>query len=326
MGENTNVSGVSNATTNSANATRSTQAPATATGKGEGAIPKDGAAVPGNTGSEANGKDAQAPLPETKKFKVKINGAEQELDESEIVRLAQLGKSAYKKFEEAAAERKKVESFKNGLKSNFVDTLKKMAPELGLDPSQVRQMVEDYLVDQIKLEQMTPDQRKNYNIEQELKSLKEKEHYRNQEEEARQAMTLQERYSKEYDIKFTEALKGMNIPKTPFTVSRMATYMTQAIENGYDLDPLDAAKLVHEDYKNDIKSTFEGMSGEQILALIGDQSAQKIRQYDVSKIQNRYVKSNQNTQTNQTKEPSKDKSWADWHARLDKIEKGDIAL
>lgn len=263
---------------------------------------------------------------EIKKLKLKINGQEQEFDESEIVKKVQMGESAYKKFEEAAAERKKVEAFKKGLKSNFVDTINKMGPELGMKPAEIRQMVEDYLVDQIKQESMTPQDRQRYEMEQELKALKEKEALTQQQEEAKQLMQLQEKYAEEYDRNFTESLKKMNIPKTPFTVARMATYMSQALENGYDLDPMDAAKLVHEDYKNDIKSTFADMDGEQILALIGESNAKKIRSHDVSKLQNRYVKATHNDAQPQTSMPKKEKNWSSWQERLDKLEKGEIEL
>ena len=263
-----------------------------------------------------------------KTFRVKVDGKEIDVTEAEIIRLAQLGKSAYGKFEEAAKERKKVEEFKSALKKDFVGALSKHGKEMGLEAPQIRQMVEDYLVDQIKKESMTPDQKSKYEMEQELKSYKEKEHLTKQQAEAQEMAQLQEQYAAQYDRSFSDALQKTNIPKTPFTVARMATYMSQALEAGYDLDPMDAAKLVHEDYQSDIKVTFKDMTGEQIINLIGADNAKKIRQHDVSKLQNRYVKpKGGETEEVVVNKGKKDhKSWEDFTSRLDRIQSGEVEV
>lgn len=274
-----------------------------------------------NTGKFVKKDDpTKAAIPEKKKLKLKINGQEQELDETDVIRKLQMGESAYKKFEEAAKERKKIESFKSGLKTNFVKTVNEMGPEIGLKPTEIRQMVEDYLVEQIKVEQMNPEQRRIHEMEQEYKTLKEKETFYKQQEETKELMALQQKYAEEYDKSFSEALKQMNIPKTPFSIARMANYMSQALDNGYDLDPKDAAKLVNEDYRNDIRTTFKEMTGEQIIQMIGEENAKKIRSYDVSKIQNKYVKQNAPQQVQQ-KQKDKAPSWNEWQARLDAMER-----
>jgi len=94
-------------------------------------------------------------------IKMKVDGQEMELPESEIIALAQQGKSANKRFQEAAAAKREAEQVVNFLKSNPKEAFKK----LGID---VRKFSEDTLLEFIQQEQMSPEQRKAHENEQEL--------------------------------------------------------------------------------------------------------------------------------------------------------------
>lgn len=82
------------------------------------------------------------------KFKIEVDGAEEELTAEEVVKFAQLGKASTKRFQEASELRKSAESdrqfaedMKKVFESNDVEALTRAAPRLGLSKQQVDDIV-----------------------------------------------------------------------------------------------------------------------------------------------------------------------------------------
>lgn len=63
--------------------------------------------------------------------------------------------------------------------------------------------------------------------------------------------TPYQRTARELDIKFTEALKSADVPKTKETVKRMSKYLLEALEAGKILEPADVVESVKADYENE---------------------------------------------------------------------------
>ena len=79
------------------------------------------------------------------------------------------------------------------------------------------------------------------------------------------------------------ALQSSNLPKNPFTVRRMAELMQKNLQHGLDLEPQHLAQLVREDYQKELVSLIGSSEADQIIAMFGDDLANKIRKHDLAK-------------------------------------------
>ena len=238
----------------------------------------------GTSEAKANASAEQAAKAEAeRKWKLKVNGQERELTEAELIRRASLGYGAEEKLQKAQQERQMAEQFFQALKSDPLAVL--THPDLGLN---FREMAEQYLSKEIQMEMMSPEQRE---LEQ-LRSFK-----REQEEAVRRAQeqemtvaqqrTFQEqmqRTAKEYDTKITEVLKATDLPKTAYTVKRVAELMKGALQKGYDLDVETAVDMVREGYNTDFKSLFGNLKGESLVKFMGEDVIKELRQYDLARL------------------------------------------
>jgi hypothetical protein len=229
--------------------------------------------------TEGQPQQAQPTKAEIRKMKLKIDGQETEMGEDEVIRYAQQGKAANQRFQEAAKMRKEAEDMVNLIKRDPRAVLED--PRIGIN---FRELAEQYLSEQLKLEMMTPEQKKYHEAEQKLRGYQDAEKAQKAQVEAKQSQQLQEHYANEYSNTITEALKTQGVPKSPSTVKRMAALMSKSIDNGLDLQPSQIAKLVQEEYLAEIKELFGSSDEDTLLALLGDDTANKIRKADLKRL------------------------------------------
>jgi hypothetical protein len=231
--------------------------------------------------------DDSAPLTAAEKrelLELDIDGEVIEYDYSDRERLKrdlQRRFGAEKRMAEAAKIREQAESFVESLKANPVAALS----QLGID---VRGMSEGYLKQQIEQEMLKEQDPARWQLEQERQKLEQEraevEKYK-QAEQQRQFEAAKKHAAQTLEKKFMEALNLGGLPKTPFTVKRMAEYQKQARANGYDLDTAELAELVRNDFTKDIRETLGNADGAQLLKLLGDELATKLREADVARFQ-----------------------------------------
>lgn len=212
-------------------------------------------------------------------FKVKIDGQEKEVPEDELLRDYQTREAANKRFQEAAEMKKQAEGFFKRLKDNPLEVLKD--PAIGHD---VRKLAEEYLVAQLQEEMMDPKDRELRDLKK-FKEAKEAEEQERQraEEEAKNA-EIQAKYAEEYSAGIIEALETGSLPKTPFTVRKMAYYMAEGLKRGHNLTPKDVVPLVREDYIEDQKHFFSALDGQSMLDFLGKENADKLRKHELAKL------------------------------------------
>jgi len=220
---------------------------------------------------------AQAAL---KKWKVKYDGQEVEVDEDELVKGYAHNKAAEKRMREAAELRKQAEE--------FIDIVKKDPRKLLTHPSvgvDVKQFAEQILAEYMEEQMLSPEEKE---VREMKRKLAEYENERKAQEEARQQAQLQEaqqQYMAEYEKQFTEVLSTSGLPKTEYTVARLAYYMSQAIEHGYNnVQAKDVVTLVKEDYMRDIQSLFGAANEDVLLQMLGDQNTEKAVKAHMNKI------------------------------------------
>ena len=101
--------------------------------------------------------------------------------------------------------------------------------------------------------------------------------------------------------------------------------MMMNLQNGVELPMSSTVDLVREDYEQDLKEVFGGASAEQILKLVGEDTAAKIRKHDLAKLKSAPSSNSQVVEQNKTvygkKEEEKTLSPDDFRAHLDKLKK-----
>lgn len=255
-----------------------------------------------------------------KKYKVKIDGEELEVDEAELLAGYQTRKAADKKFQEAAMTRKQAEEFISLLKTDPVKVLSH--PGLGVD---FRQLAEQYLVQQLEEEMLDPRDRelKKYKaMVEEQETLKKQELERQQAEQAEQ---LRQRYTEDYTNQIVTALQTSGLPKTERTVKAMAQYMHLGLQHGVDLKAAEVVELVKQDYINAQKELFGALDGDTLLSILGEDVANKIRKSDVKRLKSpEKVLQRPAAQPPATHPPkTKGISKEEWRERLERLKRGE---
>ncbi len=225
---------------------------------------------------------------EIRKHKLKVNGKEMEFDEPEVIRRAQLAESAQQKFQEASAMKKQAEQFFEALMNNPQEVLRH--PEIA-KKLKLREFAEEFLSAELQNELMDPIERELKELrefkqkqEEEITNRSKKEQETAQQTRAREA---QNKAAKEFDTNITEALAQTNLPKTAYTVKRVAEILLGARKNGYAMDINTAVDMVKEGYQTDLGAMVGGLEPEQLLKMFGDDIVKKLRKHDLAQLKSK---------------------------------------
>jgi hypothetical protein len=256
---------------------------------------------------------------ELRKFKLKVDGREEELDEEAVIRYASKGKAADKRFEEAAQMRREAEQFVSMLKKDPIKVLSD--PKIGHD---FRMLAEEYLAKQLEQELMSPEQRKAREMETKLREYEERERVESEQKRQSEMQQLEARAAEDYSKKITSALEMGGVPKTARTVKRMAELMHKNLAHGFDLEPAHLAEMVREDYLNEIKELFGASDGDTLLKLLGDDNSKKIRQADLNRLktQKPVYSSGQSKPALAPSQTNRKMGTLEWREEIAKIKKG----
>lgn len=215
-----------------------------------------------------------------RKFKVKIDGAEQEVDEAELLRGYQTTTAAQKKFNEAAMMRKQAEELLNLAKTNPRKMLEH--PAIGAN---MQQLIEEYIAEKLEEDSLSAEERELRDVKRRLQAYEEER----QAAEERAKQEQLEKYTQVYEQQLSEgivsALETSGLPKTEATVRNMAQYMMTAYENGLNVSPADVVEFVKKDYINQITALFGAANEDTLLALLGDQVTNKVVKGHMKKAQ-----------------------------------------
>lgn len=235
--------------------------------------------------NEANGSsDAAAVTPEMKrKFKLKVDGEEVEEeidfnDEAGMVQRLQLAKAAKKRMTEAVSARKQAMDIVKAFEKDPESMLERLGDK-------GREIAEKYLMKHIQETMLTPEEKKQREIEKKLKEYEEKEERENKLRET----TAQERKEYEYAQAFqntiVSALEKSGLPKSPELVKRMASIMQKNLDFGLELTPDDLVEEVKSELTQMFQAITKDSDGEKLLNILGKDAANKIRKYDLKSLQ-----------------------------------------
>lgn len=252
------------------------------------AAPATTAQAPGKAPAEAKAPSETAVATEIRRMKLKVDGHELDLPEDEVIKLAQMGKSASKRYEEAAALRRESAAEKQQAEQFFgmLRDPQKLAklladPRVGID---VKKWAEQYVWDQIQEERLSPAEKKARDNERKLAEIEDRDKNAKAEADKQQDAALISHYEGDYEKKITEALGMGGVPKTPMTVRRMAHYMRIAFKNDLDITPRDLVDRVRQDFLAEQRELFGAVDGDALIGLLGEDTAKRLRNADLKRL------------------------------------------
>jgi hypothetical protein len=219
---------------------------------------------------------------EAKKYKVKINDAEQEVDEAELLRGYQLSKASQAKMQEAAQIKQQATEAIKLMKTNP----KLAATHLGID---ILKLAKEIMNEDIQEKLLTPEQKKIRDDQKRLKEYEARDKAQKEAADAAEATKLEQHYANDYSNKIITALETIGLPHVgpagAFVVKRMTSYMLAAMKNGVELDPKDVAPMVKQDYIEEQKALLGGMDDENLISFLGDEFTGRISKAQLKKLQ-----------------------------------------
>lgn len=241
-------------------------------------------------------------------LKIKVDGKEMELPETEVLELASAGRASNQRFQEAAKMKREAEQVLQFAKANPKEFFQKT----GMN---AREWAEKYLLEELQNEAMSPEQKKAKENEDELRKYRDKEKtdadQKHQEEIKQKIGSERERLDK----LFTTALFESGLPRTPFTVRRMAELQLINIKNKYELNPSQLAKLVKEDYVTEQKALLGSLDGDQLIEFLGPDNAKKFSKAQIAKLKARGQAQGQSFQKKTTTEANTGLTWRELQKR-----------
>lgn len=225
--------------------------------------------------------------PQPKRYKLKVDGREEEVEEEEIIRRAQRASAADKRFQEAAEIQKKYQATVEKLKANPWELFQ----ALNMDPHAA---AEQLLIEKLKLETMTPAERRAYDIEQENQNLKSRlEMTEKEREEEKKA--VEEQYFNELkseavttiDQGIVKAIQEAGLKKpTPSLIRRVAQQMLayHDTNGGKLLEPKTALKKVLDDLQSEWTEALDSLPEAEYETRLPKGFIENLRRHLISKV------------------------------------------
>lgn len=235
-------------------------------------------------------KQEPPPVVEKRKYKVKVNGEEIEVDEDELTRGYQIRKASDKAFQEAAEMRKKADAFFNALKDD--NKLGEILQALGKDP---RAMAENYLAQVLEYEMLSPEQKRIKELELQNQRLTQTERERQIKIQQAQEERAMSSKADALQKSIVETLpKYADLPQDSDTVRVVISQMRKAILAQQHLPEELRMEVTPESVMDSVRETLGGtyqrkvssMTPEQLEKYIGKQKLDEYRVWQLGQLKN----------------------------------------
>lgn len=236
-------------------------------------------------------KPGEGPSPVTpekspEKHAVTVNGKTRYYTTEELKQRASLADGSYERLEEASKILKQVQSRDTRFKETPEEVFDYLTKELGHDAERVRSAMEKYYKAKfIDPEEMTPEQKRIAELEEENRKFKSE---REKEESERRTKAEQEEFNKELELtqkELIEAMEKAGLARDKFNLSRVAFHYRNLASKGIEPTPERVAIKVNEEFDRVLTSRVDRCkSPDELVALLGDKVVEMIRQYDIQKL------------------------------------------
>lgn len=299
----------------------------TSTKPAAGAPPVTGnpgkAPVPPNPGKPGEGADPlkSAADAATRRYKLQVEGKEEEVDEKELIARAQKATGAEKRFEEAARVRRMMETLVAKLKDpdRWHEVLSH--PMIGHNP---QKLAEELVWRQLQEEKLSPEQKQVREAQEILKRDEQRKKMEEQTKAQQRMAELQKEAEGKLSTSIKEALETSGLPKSAWTVRMMAYFMHKGWKQyNVRLNPTDVVPMVKKQYQAMIGDFLGGYEGD-IFEVLGEPVVEKIRNGLPGRLRNPEVPVPAGEQPPSSgRGPAKPAvSMDEWRARNERIKQG----
>lgn len=221
-----------------------------------------------------------------KAYKLKVGGKDVEVDESELLKRAQMGYSADQKWQEAAQMRKQMDAFINLLQTDPAKALAQMGHD-------VDKLAEDRIKARIEEMQKSPEQLEREKAQRELQELKAEREKEKADAQEREKQRVQEQFAIEIENDISAALDNneYGFPKTPYVVKRIADTMIMFLSEGIrtnneklkKVTAKDVLPLVKDELQAEQREMYALSPDEVFEQLVGKERLNKYRRNKIKK-------------------------------------------
>lgn len=218
---------------------------------------------------------------EKRKYKLKVDGAEQELElgDDEISVRLQKALAADKRMNEAADTRKAFAAFTEAFKSDPFSAAK----EFGLD---LDTLAEQRIVQRFQEEEQKkadPGAYERAQLQKQLDEYKSKETRAAEETQTRAQAEHDAKVGEEMERDFISALQEAQLPKDRRYLRMMAEIADVNLSHGIELTPKQMASEVRAQISETHKYVTQGLKGEALVSHLGDDVVREILRHSVEK-------------------------------------------
>jgi len=243
--------------------------------------------------------------PEPKLYKIKVKGEEKEISEEELrktfeilpetaitddvanalLKSKNLEIAARQAFSEATNARKQAETFVEMLASDPMSIL--TDPKM---PWNFEDLAIDFIAEKIRLEQMSPSERKAMELERENKRFKEQFERENQEKSKVQFEREVEYHQNNDAQDIVKTMESAGLPETQVVFQRFAYHMgrliNQAKQEGYNYNPTaaDVLPIVQAEIDETIAYLGKKADPQKLEKTLGADAMKKLRDHEISKV------------------------------------------
>lgn len=243
--------------------------------------------------------------PEPKLYKIKVKGEEKEISEEELRKAFEISPetaitddvanallksknleiAARQAFSEATNARKQVEAFVEMFASDPMSIL--TDPKM---PWDFEDLVVDFVTEKIRLEKMSPSERKAMELEIENKKFKEQFERENQEKSKVQFEREVEYHQNNDAQDIVKTMESAGLPETQVVFQRFAYHMgrliNQAKQEGYNYNPTaaDVLPIVQAEIDETIAYLGKKADPQKLEKTLGADAMKKLRDHEISKV------------------------------------------
>jgi len=243
--------------------------------------------------------------PEPKLYKIKVKGEEKEISEEELRKTFEISPetaitddvanallksknleiAARQAFSEATNARKQAETFVEMLASDPMSIL--TDPKM---PWNFEDLAIDFIAEKIRLEQMSPSERKAMELERENKRFKEQFERENQEKSQVQFEREVEYHQNNDAQDIVKTMESAGLPETQVVFQRFAYHMgrliNQAKQEGYNYNPTaaDVLPIVQAEIDETIAYLGKKADPQKLEKTLGADAMKKLRDHEISKV------------------------------------------
>jgi len=193
-------------------------------------------------------------------------------------RQLQMAKMGTRRAQEKSDLEREVSGFIEELRKNPRKALSN--PHIGVD---LKALAAQIVEEEIENSRKSPEQIEREQLKRELEAIKEEREKEKAERERKDFERLQEKAAMEYDTLIGDALDASStLPKSPYTIAKMATYLKLALENNISLTPAEIVPIIEEDIRSEISSMFSAMPADVIEQVVGKEKLAQIRKTRVA--------------------------------------------